>query len=160
MFRAKSVENGESGRKFFLRGLAGGGATGRGRGSGRGGERFALGIRPGREEIVRASMAQPSCGSLLFHRMYKKTPEGVFLSDVFRCYYRGYFGGKDILCKKSNAKPANLENKSLALLSPNCLVAKLFTSYSICAVKLHILASLRCFPGHFHAPVVSPVTGR
>ena len=78
MFRAKSVENGESGRKFFLLGLAGGRATGRGRGSGRGGERFALGIRPGREEIVRASMAQPSCGSLLFHRMYKKTPEGVF----------------------------------------------------------------------------------
>ena len=85
MFRAKSVENGESGRKFFLRVLAGGRATGRGRGSGRGGERFALGIRPGREEIVRASMAQPSCGSLLFHRMYKKTPEGVFyrmFSDV------------------------------------------------------------------------------
>ena len=159
MFRAKSVENGESGRKFFFvcwRGL-GHGAWAWERAWG---ECFALGIPPDRREIVRASMAQPSCGSLLFHRMYKKTPEGVFLSDVFRCYYRGYFGGKDILCKKSNAKPANLENKSLALLSPNCLVAKLFISYSICAVKLHVLAFLRHFTGHFHAPVVSPVTGR
>ena len=62
--------------------------------------------------------------------------------------------------QKSNAKPANLENKSLALLSPNCLMAKLFISYSICAAKLHILESLRCFLEHFYAPIVSPVTRR
>ena len=91
--------------------------------------------------------------------MYKKRPKAFFIG-CFQMLLPGILWRERHFMQKSNAKPANLENKSLALLSPNCLVAKLFTSYSICAVKLHILASLRCFPGHFHAPVVSPVTGR
>ena len=65
-----------SGEENFLRGLSRGVSGPRGVGQD---------VHPGREEIVRASMAQPSCGSLLFHRMYKKTPEGVFyrmFSDV------------------------------------------------------------------------------
>lgn len=59
--------------------------------------------------------------------------------------------------QKSNAKPTNVENKPFALHSPDSLVAKLFISYSICAVKTHVLAFLRYFLKHFYAPVVSPV---
>ena len=133
-------------------------------------------------------MSSRTAGSLPFHRMYKKTPEGVFLSDVFRCYYRNRFGGKACrreglsalvsrplvpvarplvpvarppagrpFMQKSNAKPTNLENKPFALHSPDSLAAKLFISYSICAVKTHVLAFLRCFLKHFYGPIVSPV---
>lgn len=62
------------------------------------GAKFVENGQPGRKFFawVGRGMSSRAAGSLPFHRMYKKTPEGVFLSDVFRCYYRNRFGGKAV----------------------------------------------------------------
>lgn len=80
---------------------------------------------------------------LLFHRT-QKTPEGVF--------YRMFL---DVISvDASRQEGAWLERKAF------CRRARSFISCIICAVKSHILAFLRCFPEHFYAPMVSPVTRR
>ena len=147
---AKSVENGEWRGKFFAC-VVGGVSGPRG---------VRQDVHPGREEIVRASMAQPSCGTAFFSiECTKKRPKAFFIG-CFQMLLPGILWRERHFMQKSNAKPANLENKSLALLSPNCLVAKSFISCIICAAKSHILAFLRCFLEHFYAPIVSPVTRR
>ena len=121
MFRAKSVENGESGRKFFLRGLAGGRATGRGRGSGRGGSALLWGFPQTAGKSSEPRWLSQAAGAFFSIECTKKRPKAFFYRMFLDVITGDTLAGKTFYAKKVTRSPQTLKINPLRYSVPIAL---------------------------------------
>ena len=100
MFRAKSVENGESGRKFFLRVLAGAGPRGVGVGAGVGGSALLWGFAQAAGKSSEPRWLSQAAGAFFSIECTKKRPKAFFYRMFLDVITGDTLAGKAFYAKK------------------------------------------------------------